>query len=78
MRRIHWYGPTVLLLVTTLLVMVAGPQVARRIAWASTDARISLVKQNLAHNPSLAELSEAFREVAGRIRLGLDTDTRQL
>ena len=64
MRRIHWYGPTVVLLVTTLLVMVAGPSVARKIAWASADARIALVKDRLAGNPSLADLSESFREVA--------------
>ena len=64
MRRIQWYGPTVTLLVTTLIVMVAGPHLARQIAWASTDAKISLVKQRLSGNPSLAELSESFRQVA--------------
>ncbi len=64
MRRIHWYGPTVVLLVTTLLVMITGPHLARRIAWASTESRIALVKRNLAGDPSLAQLSESFREVA--------------
>ena len=64
MHRIRWYGPSVMLLLTTLLVMATGPNVARQIAWAGTDAKIALVKQNLASKPSLAELSEAFREVA--------------
>lgn len=64
MKRIRWYGPTVLLVLTTLAVMFVGPRMAEQIAWAQTRARISLIKDELTQNPSLAELSEAFREVA--------------
>jgi serine protease Do len=64
MTRIRWYGPTLVLLLTALLVMILGPSVARRIAHAQHAASIRLVKDELSHNPSLAELSDAFRKVA--------------
>ena len=64
MTRIRWYGPTLVLLVTVLLVLVAGPGVARRIAHAAYAERVQLVREDLAKNPSLAELSDAFRKVA--------------
>jgi serine protease Do len=64
MNRIRWYGPTIVLLMTVLAVMVAGPSLVRRIAWAYDDERITLVEDGLSHNPTLAELSNAFRKVA--------------
>jgi len=64
MHRIRWYGPTLTLLVTSLLVMVLGPTMARHITWAQTDAQIQLARTNLETDPSLAKLSDAFREVA--------------
>jgi len=64
MRPIRWYGPSVVLLVTTLLVMILGPQMARKIAWAQADGHIQLVKDTLSNNLSLAEMSDAFRMVA--------------
>jgi serine protease Do len=54
----------VLLLATVLLVMGFGPDMARQIAWAQTDARITRIQHSLSENPSLAELSDAFRKVA--------------
>jgi len=64
MTRIRWYGPTVVLLITVLLVMILGPTVVRNLAWEHTDARIRLVQNELSSNPSLAELSDSFRKVA--------------
>jgi serine protease Do len=64
MSRIRWYGPTVVLLLTVLLVMVMGPGVARRIAHTHTQARVSFIKNSLSDNPFLAELSESFRKVS--------------
>ena len=64
MDRIKWYGPTVLLAATAVGVMFWGPSVARHIVWAQTDAKITLAKTELGGNPSLAELSNAFRKVA--------------
>jgi serine protease Do len=64
MIRKYRYGPAIVLLLTTLAVMILGPHAARRIAWAQSDARITLAKNTLAHTPSLAELSDSFRRVA--------------
>lgn len=64
MNRIRWYGPTLVLLVAVVLVMVAGPYLAQQIAWAQAGARITLIRDSLSQNPSLATLSEAFRHVA--------------
>lgn len=64
MKRIQWYGPTLLLLITVVVVLVAGPQVARNIQWQQTDANISLIRGDLTNSQFLAELSDAFRKVA--------------
>ncbi len=64
MNRIRWYGPTFVLVGAMLLVMIAGPRVAQRIAWAQANANITLARDSLTQNPSLAELSDAFRKVS--------------
>ena len=64
MSRIRWYGPSLVLLLTVAVVLVAGPTMIRQIAWAQTDAEITLIRDNLSQNASLTELSDAFRKVA--------------
>lgn len=64
MSRIRWYGPTIVLLLTVLLVMILGPGVARQIAYTHTQSRVTFVKNSLSENPFLAELSESFRKVS--------------
>ena len=64
MNRMQWYGPTFLLLVTVVVVLVAGPHVARNIQWQHTDANISLIHRDLSDSQFLGELSDAFRKVA--------------
>lgn len=64
MSRIRWYGPTIVLLLTVLLIMILGPAVARQIAYTHTTSRVSFVKNSLSENPFLAELSESFRKVS--------------
>ncbi|MCE9591339.1 MAG: trypsin-like peptidase domain-containing protein [Planctomycetes bacterium] len=63
MNRIRWYGPTVVLALTVLVVMIAGPGLVRHLVWAQRDARITLVKDDLKGNQTLAELSKSFRSV---------------
>jgi len=65
MNRIRWYGPTLVLLATVVVVMLAGPQVARQIVWAQTDAQIDNGRKQLREKSAfLGDLSRAFREVA--------------
>lgn len=64
MSRIRWYGPTLVLLITVVGVMVAGPGLVRKLAHAGTEARIALVKNSLVEDASLTRLSESFEKVA--------------
>lgn len=64
MGRIRKIGLTIALLVTTLLVMAIGPHVIQQMAWAEAEARITLIRDSLEQNASLAQLSDAFRHVA--------------
>ncbi len=64
MNRIKWYGPSTVLILTIILVMVMGPGVVRQIAWAQSEAKINLIKEGLAKNAPLAEMSAAYRAVA--------------
>lgn len=64
MSRIRWYGPTILLLLTVTTAMALGPTLVRKIARSYEDQRIELVGQRLQENPSLAALSDSFKDIA--------------
>ncbi|MEM8783783.1 MAG: trypsin-like peptidase domain-containing protein [Planctomycetota bacterium] len=62
--RFRWYGPTLVLLVTALAVLFATPALIRTVSWSGTDATIRTIRNDLAQNPSLTDLSDAFKQVA--------------
>ncbi len=64
MSRFRWYGPTLVLLVTTLGLMFATPALIRSVTWAGTNATITTIRNDLDSNPSLVDLSDAFKQVA--------------
>ena len=64
MQRIRWYGPTLVLLITVLAVLIAGPRLIQDIAHAQTAARIELVQNGLTESPFLAQLSDSLRQVS--------------
>ncbi|MEM8738663.1 MAG: trypsin-like peptidase domain-containing protein [Planctomycetota bacterium] len=64
---IRWYGPSLILLATVLLVMLLGPDLARKIVWNHTDARITQVRQGLIDQPGLASLSQSFSDVSAAV-----------
>lgn len=64
MNRIRWYGPTVALLTTVLLILLAGPSLVHEIVYAKEKAHIELASDSLEQSQLLAELSESFRHVA--------------
>ncbi len=85
MSRIRWYGPTVVLLLTVLLVMILGPGVAKQIEYTQSQARVQFARESLADSEFLAELSSSFRQVskvvepsvvAIRVLARTDTDPR--
>ena len=63
MARIRSYGPSMVLGVFSLAVLLGGPTVVRQLAWAEQDAGIQQSRQALANNP-LGQLSQSFHEVA--------------
>ncbi|MEM6757518.1 MAG: trypsin-like peptidase domain-containing protein [Planctomycetota bacterium] len=67
MTRIRSYGPSLVLLVTAVVVLLYGPVAVRQIAHAQTDADIQLARSELATSPMLAELNEAFTQVADAV-----------
>ena len=60
----RWYGPTLLLLLTVLGVMLLGPGMIRSVAQARSQAELVAVRNGLQSDPSLTALSDAFKEVA--------------
>jgi serine protease Do len=64
MSRLRWYGPTLMLLLAAGSVMIAGPGIARSLAHEYQSQNVSLVRESLANNAVLEELSESFRKVA--------------
>lgn len=64
MSRIRWYGPTLVLLATVLSVMIAGPSVAREMAYSYQKENIQLVRESIGTNPVLDDMRKAFRQVS--------------
>ena len=64
MNRIRWYGPTVALLIVALMVMLIGPGLTRNLAHVHKAEELRLVRNALDENGALAELSNAFQQVA--------------
>ncbi len=60
----RWYGPTLLLLLAVLGVMLAGPGMIRSVAHARAEAEVVAVRNGLDGNPSLSSLSDSFKQVA--------------
>ncbi|MFP4223925.1 MAG: trypsin-like peptidase domain-containing protein [Phycisphaeraceae bacterium] len=64
MNRIRWYGPSLLLLVAVVVTLLAGPGLMDKMASAQTQAHIRTTRAQMAENPFLAQMSQAFRQVA--------------
>lgn len=75
MARIRWYGPTLLLFITVVLSMAVGPSVVRKIARAQERQHVEQVRQGLIDNPTLATMSDAFKDVATVVRPSLTSVT---
>ncbi|MFI4859329.1 MAG: trypsin-like peptidase domain-containing protein [Phycisphaerales bacterium JB063] len=75
MNRLRWYGPSILLLLTVVLAMAVGPSVVRKIARAQERQHVEQVRQGLVDNPTLATMSDAFKDVATVVRPSLTSIT---
>ncbi len=64
MSNIRWYGPSLVLVLAVLFVMVAGPGVAQRIEHARRAQHVINVREELGNSEFLDALSQSFRKVA--------------
>lgn len=68
MSRIRWYGPTLVLLMAVLLVMIGGPRLVQNIYYAHERATIKLTSETLEQSDLLVNMNEAFRAIAQRVQ----------
>ena len=68
MRRFISYGPALVVLMTVMVVLLAGPAAVRRLGSAHTSARIVLAQRSLDDDDILERLNKAVRNVAESVR----------
>jgi serine protease Do len=61
---VRWYGPSLVLLATVLVVMLAGPELIRQVAAARTEARLTQISNELAEDQELQSFSRSFTQIA--------------
>ncbi len=64
MRKLSDYGPSLIVLFTAAVVLLAGPFAVREITFARDQARIHQAAHRLAESDVLAELNQAYRDIA--------------
>ncbi len=64
MHRLSNYGPSLIVLATLLLLLVAGPVAVRQLTWHQTHTRVQLASERLDENPVLERLNDAYRDLA--------------
>jgi serine protease Do len=68
MRKFVSYGPALVVLLTVLVVLTAGPAAVYRLRAAGTQARIVLAQQALDDDDLLERMNKSFRSVAESVR----------
>ncbi len=63
MRKLNSYTPSLIVLGTAIVVLLAGPSAVWHLTYAQTRARIIQASEALNHNPILDQLSQAYRDV---------------
>lgn len=67
MRKVSMYGPSLVVLATAVIVLVAGPSAVHRLTHVQTTTRAILASERLEQNPILAELNQAYQDVASAV-----------
>ncbi len=68
MTQVRFLGPTLILAITVVAIVVGGPTVMRHLAWAEQDARIQQGHKRLKQAQALENINKAFRYVAESVR----------
>ena len=64
MAKLNAYGPSLIVLGTAAILLVAGPSVVRHLTYHQTTARIQVAGQRLENSPMLQQLNQAYRDLA--------------
>ena len=64
MSRLNRYGPSLIVLGTALVVLLAGPAAIRRLTYAQTQAHIIQASDRLENASVLRQLNQAYRDIA--------------
>ncbi len=64
MRRFVSFGPALVVLLTTAIMLFAAPAVVKRIGYAQTSATVTLARHALSEDDILLRINEAVRNVA--------------
>ena len=67
MRKLIAYGPSLVVLITALVVLLAGPAAVRRLTYAQTEARIVHASDRLAQSDVLEQLNQAYSDIAALV-----------
>ncbi len=67
MRKLHSYGPSLIVLATALAVLVIGPFAVQELTFAHSKARIIQASERLQNNGILEELNQAYRDIAALV-----------
>ena len=64
MAKLNAYGPSLIVLGTAAMLLVAGPSVVRHLTYHQTTARIQMAGQRRESSPMLQQLNQAYRDLA--------------
>ena len=64
MRKLTGYGPSIIVLGTAALVLVAGPLAIRRLTFEQTKTEVIQASARLASNDVLEKINQAYRDIA--------------
>ncbi|MCH8005249.1 MAG: trypsin-like peptidase domain-containing protein [Planctomycetes bacterium] len=64
MAKLNAYGPSLIVLGTAAILLVAGPSVVRNLTYHQTKVRIQVAGQRLENSPMLQQLNQAYRDLA--------------
>ncbi len=64
MRKFSTLGPAVLVLLTAVVVLIAGPATIRELTFAQTSARVFQASERLNHDNVLEQVNQAYRDIA--------------
>ncbi len=67
MRKLSGYGPSLIVLGTAIVVLLAGPSAVWHLTYAQTKARIIQASEGLETNPILQQLNQAYRDIASLV-----------